>query len=74
MYELTPEDLACLKNLTQNGCAVVVFLPQELGPATPEKVEEVATRAGWEEVEFQKGWEALLAQPADAHPKAQPKA
>lgn len=48
--ELTEQDKECLRQLRKNGCAVTVFLPHEIGDASPEEVEEKMCMAGWDEI------------------------
>ena len=48
--ELTEQDKECLRQLRKNGCAVTVFLPHEIGGASPEEVEEKMCMAGWDEI------------------------
>lgn len=48
--ELTEQDKNTLRQLRKNGCAVVVFLPHEIGEANPEDVEEKMCIAGWDEI------------------------
>ena len=50
MTELTEQDKECLRQLRENGCAVTVFLPHEIGDANPEDVEERMCIAGWDEI------------------------
>ena len=50
MTELTPEDRDCLKRLRNNGCAVTVFLPEEIGEADAGDVEDRMCGAGWDEI------------------------
>lgn len=49
-YELTDQDKECLRRLFAAGCAVCVFLPQEIGDANSEDVEERMCTAGWDEI------------------------
>jgi hypothetical protein len=46
--KLSKNELAMIENMRQAGCTVVVFLPEELGVATPEDVEEYMTQRGWD--------------------------
>jgi hypothetical protein len=46
--KLSDKELDMLERLKQAGCAVVVFIPEELGVATPEDVEEYMIRRGWD--------------------------
>ena len=49
-YELTAQDIACLRALRDSGCAVTVFLPQEMGDACSDDVEERMCIAGWDAI------------------------
>lgn len=51
-HELTPEDVTTLRKLRAVGCAVTVFLPQELEDATPDDVEDAMCEAGWRQINF----------------------
>ena len=45
--------LLCAR-LTQLGCAVVCFTPEELGSVPTEKVEDAMSSSGWDAIEFWK--------------------
>lgn len=49
-YELNNDDKACIHRLLEAGCAICIFLPQEIGEADPEDVEERMCLAGWDEI------------------------
>jgi hypothetical protein len=51
-YELTYEDVQCLRRLTAAGCAVCVFLPQEMVFADPERVNDAMAEAGHRQIDF----------------------
>jgi len=40
--------------LTQLGCAICVFTPEELGSVPTEKVEDAMCSSGWDAIEFWK--------------------
>ena len=52
-------DLLCAR-LTQLGCAICVFTPEELGSVPTEKVEDAMCSSGWDAIEF---WKACDDQP-----------
>lgn len=47
-YELTTEDLTLLRKLNNDGWAVVLFKPEELGDADPTEVESRMIERGWD--------------------------
>ena len=49
-YELNDDDMACLNRLLTAGCAICIFLPQEIGDADIEAIEERMCTAGWDEI------------------------
>ena len=51
-YELTPEDLAVLRGLRKMGCAVCVFLPDEMPHSDPEDVENAMCEGGANQINF----------------------
>ena len=51
-YDLTPEDIAVLRSLREKGCAVCVFLPDEMENSDPEQVEDAMCEGGWRQIEF----------------------
>lgn len=58
-HDFTPEELAALKLLRENGFAVTAFTPEELGDALPERIEESMTTAGWDAIELDVGLDHL---------------
>jgi hypothetical protein len=51
-YQLTPEDEEVLNNLRKVGCAVCVFLPDEMPQSDPDDVEDAMCQAGWNQINF----------------------
>lgn len=51
-YDLTPEDIATLRGLREKGCAVCVFLPQEMENSDPDQIEDAMTEGGWNQINF----------------------
>jgi hypothetical protein len=51
-YQLTPEDEEVLYNLRKVGCAVCVFLPDEMPQSEPDDVENAMCQAGWSQINF----------------------
>lgn len=51
-FELTPEDLSVLKGLRKMGCAVCVFMPDEMPHSNPEDVEDAMCEGGWRQINF----------------------
>ena len=51
-YELTDEDIATLRRLSDAGCAVCVFLPHEMENSDPEQVNDAMCEAGWNQIYF----------------------
>jgi hypothetical protein len=51
-YELTKEDIAVLSRLRAEGCAVCVFLPQEMPDSDTRRVEDAMCEAGWNQINF----------------------
>lgn len=47
MEELSEQDRGVIRRLRQEGCAVVVFLPEEIRDASSEDVEDRMIEAGW---------------------------
>ena len=43
--------LLCAR-LTQLGCAICVFTPEELGSVPTDKVEDAMCSRGWDTIEF----------------------
>ena len=43
--------LLCAR-LTQLGCAICVFTPEELGSVPTDKVEDAMCSSGWDAIEF----------------------
>lgn len=57
MEKLKSEWLNAMREMRQQGYAVCVFNPDELGNADQEMVEDAMTEAGWDQI--------ALAEPAD---------
>lgn len=51
-YELTAEDLTLLRKLRDNGYAVVLFNPEELGCTDPIDVEDRLIERGWGVIKY----------------------
>ncbi len=53
-YQLSREDIVFLTRLREKGCAVCVFLPQEMELiADPDSIEIAMTSAGWDRIYFE---------------------
>jgi len=50
--ELTTEQIAFLRGLRDQGCAVCVFLPHEMPNSSQEDVEDMMCQAGWRQINF----------------------
>lgn len=48
---LTEGDLAVLRGLRDAGCAVCVFMPDEVGDASLDDVEDAMCAAGWDTIQ-----------------------
>ena len=46
------EQIAVLRQLRDQGCAVCVFLPHEMPNSAPEEVEDAMCQAGWNRINF----------------------
>lgn len=51
-YNLTDEDIAALRRLRDAGCAVCVFLPQEMPDSTQRNVEDAMCEGGWNQINY----------------------
>lgn len=51
-FELTPEDAATLRGLRDAGCAVCVFMPDEMPHSDPQDVEDAMCEGGWRQINF----------------------
>lgn len=51
-FELTKEDIATLRRLRSQGCAVAVFVPDELTHSNTHRVEDAMIEAGWRQINF----------------------
>ena len=49
---MTPEELATIQSLREQGYAVVVFNPEELAGAPARKVEDRMCEVGWEAIDY----------------------
>ena len=49
---MTPEEIATIKSLHDQGYAVVVFNPEELAGAPARKVEDRMCEKGWETIDY----------------------
>lgn len=50
-YTLTEEENETIKSLRDKGCAVTVFLPQEIKNALEDNIENAMTEAGWKYID-----------------------
>jgi len=50
--ELSPKQIAMLRELRDQGCAVCVFLPHEMPDSSQENVEDMMCQAGWRQINF----------------------
>ena len=51
-YQLTEADKAALRTMRNMGCAICVFLPQEMGDIDTEQVDDAMCEAGWAQIDF----------------------
>ena len=51
-YVLTEEDKTVLRGLRKVGCAVCVFMPDEMPHSDPEDVEDAMCSAGWDKINY----------------------
>ena len=49
---MTPEEIATIKSLRDQGYAVIVFNPGELAGAPARKVEDRMCEKGWETIDY----------------------
>ena len=49
---MTPEEIATIQSLREQGYAVVVFNPEELAGAPAHKVENRMCDAGWDAIDY----------------------
>ena len=49
---MTPEEIATIKSLRDQGYAVVLFNPEELVGAPARKVEDRMCERGWETIDY----------------------
>ena len=49
--EISEQEWEVIRRLRQEGCAVVIFLPEEIRDASSEDVEDRMTEAGWQVIE-----------------------
>ena len=49
---MTPEEIATIQNLRDQGYAVVLFSPEELVGAPARKVEDRMCERGWEAIDY----------------------
>lgn len=52
-FKLNDVQWELLRTFRAAGCAVIVFLPHEIGEANPEDVENKMRAAGWNEINKQ---------------------
>lgn len=52
---MTNEQREAIESLRDEGYAVIVWAPKELGDAPPVRVEDNSIRAGWEIIEQLQG-------------------
>ena len=50
--EMTPEEIATIQTLRDQGYAVVLFNPEELVGAPARKVEDRMCERGWETIDY----------------------
>lgn len=53
-FKMKPEYARAIQELRDLGCAVIVWNPEELDGADPDRVEERSVELGWEMLEFMK--------------------
>lgn len=51
-FELTKEDIDMMRSLRARGCAVCVFLPEEMENSDPDQVEDAMIEGGWRQIHF----------------------
>ncbi len=51
-YHLDQEDIDALRKLRGRGCAVTVFLPQEMPASASDDVEDAMCEGGWDQINF----------------------
>ena len=49
---MTPEEIATIQSLRDQGYAVVLFNPEELAGAPAHKVEDRMCDGGWEAIDY----------------------
>ena len=49
---MTPEEIATIESLRDQGYAVVLFNPEELAGAPARKVEDRMCEVGWEAIDY----------------------
>ena len=49
---MTPEEIATIQTLRDQGYAVVLFNPEELAGAPARKVEDRMCERGWEAIDY----------------------
>jgi len=53
---LSPQHVAMLRELRDQGCAVCVFLPHEMPDSSQRDVEDYMCQAGWGQINFDSDW------------------
>lgn len=53
---MNEEQLKVIRELRQEGYAIIIWTPEELEDADPGKVEDRSKEFGWEIIDILKGW------------------
>jgi hypothetical protein len=64
---MTAEQITLIRALREQGYAVTIFTPAEVGCADIQEVEDAMCEAGWHQIEYVMEAERRLCQPLGGH-------